>query len=71
MGEIRNAWKDLGIHERISLKWILQKYGVRLWNGFRAEERSQDFSIQTEFICKLLSRIQITSTIYNQHKYSS
>jgi len=26
--------RDLDVDGRITLKWILNKYGVRMWNGF-------------------------------------
>jgi hypothetical protein len=38
MGEIRNEnyTEDLGVDSRIIiLKWILNKYGLRMWTGSR------------------------------------
>jgi hypothetical protein len=30
----RDHLKDLDVHARIILKWIIQKQSVRLWTGF-------------------------------------
>jgi hypothetical protein len=31
----RNDFGDLHVYGRIILKWILEKHGVRVWNGFK------------------------------------